>query len=145
MSAEAPQAQPEGAPVEYEKELARLRANLNKVPRPPYEERLRKLGGGPYIIAPDSAEPIPTSIWARIDLDDLDAAVDRMNAQLERELTPVQLASAGPGGPSVDFLPKESRDLLRDIGGDEALKTLAELEVGDNDRDTHEPVMPTDA
>ncbi len=115
----------------HQQEIARLQSRLYDVPRPPHEERLRRRGGGPYLIAPDSAEPIPSSIWARIDLDDLDAAVDRANEQLRSELTEDELANPNPPLPIGNYLPKESRDLLRNIGGDLANKILGELEVGD--------------
>jgi hypothetical protein len=50
---------------------------------PPALERIKHRRDGPYYIAPDSAEPLPNSIWQRIDLSVLEASVARGNAKLD--------------------------------------------------------------
>lgn len=58
----------------------------------PLEERIRHRRDGPYYIAPDSAEPLPDSIWQRIDLDVLSAAIDRANAREHAEQSKADVA-----------------------------------------------------
>ena len=73
--------------------------------RSPLEERIRHRKDGPYYIAPDSAEPLPHSIWQRIDLDVLRDAVDRSNenehdrdshAEVESQCVVGDVAAATP-------------------------------------------------
>lgn len=66
--------------------------------RSPLEERIRHRRDGPYYIAPDSAEPLPESIWQRIDLTVLHEAVVRSNEQ-ETGDNPRVAADLCPVGP----------------------------------------------
>jgi hypothetical protein len=90
----------------------------------PYEQRVRKQERGLYFIAPDSAEPIPQSIWQRIDLRDLLRATKRANEQLRTELTLEERERPNQPLPLNGYMPKDAREFLAELGTDSALEIL---------------------
>jgi hypothetical protein len=95
-----------------------------EVPPDPREAHLRKLGRGPYYIAPDSAEAIPDAIWRRLDPDDVMAAAQRSNETLNAELGGGEQRTANGPSPHANFLPAASQALLRSLGGPVAARVL---------------------
>jgi hypothetical protein len=80
---------------------------------------------GPYIIAPDSAEPWPDEIWQRIDLEELNESMTQIDS-LRAEATADELQDFT--SPRGFFIPERDRDLLRRIGGTAATDALHRLE-----------------
>jgi hypothetical protein len=94
------------------------------VPPDPREAHLRRLGRGPYYIAPDSAEAIPDTIWRRLDPDDVMAAARRSNETLNEELNRGEQRTTSGPSPRANFLPAASQALLRSLGGPVAARVL---------------------
>lgn len=69
-------------------------AALSSAERSPLGDRIRHRRDGPYYIAPDSAEPLPDSIWQRIDLEVLHDAVERSNQRARAQHLKVDLEPA---------------------------------------------------
>jgi hypothetical protein len=45
------------------------------LPESPHIVRLEQSRGGPYYVAPDSAEPLPSGMWSELDPDEVEGAV----------------------------------------------------------------------
>lgn len=74
------------------------------IPESPHVAQLRSSKGGPYYLAPDSAEPLPEGMWADLDPKTAEAELQRINERYkDRRLTTrlpqdmrVHLEQAGP-------------------------------------------------
>jgi hypothetical protein len=119
----------------------KTRADLSNVPstetgadverNAPIEDKLRELAHGPYYVAPDSADPLPSTIWTRADPDDLTAEFEQLN-----ELAVDGLTEAEKDAPDVMthgffYLKPAQREYLESVGGTavrELLATFQELD-----------------
>lgn len=85
--------------------------------RSPHADRLRKRKDGPYYIAPDSVEPLPSGMWANLN-------VEKVNT------TAATFPSTGDGnGEKRGTLPAAQREFL-EAGGVAAKRLLRELDRG---------------
>jgi len=88
-------------------------------------QRLKALQDGPYYIAPDSAEPLPDGIWARVDLEAIAETTERINeilVSMPKVRGHESLAS------SVYFIPDDRRAYLERIGGEVTLESIKKLD-----------------
>lgn len=79
------------------------------IPDSPHVARLLNSQGGPYYLAPDSAEPLPEGMWADLDPDAVEAEAKRINDRPERERTTTRLPEdlrqrLAAGGPAAQML-----------------------------------------
>ncbi len=81
----------------------------------PHEAMLHNSRGGPYYLAPDSADPPPSGMWAMLDTTAVEAEVARVNADLDA------------GMYSMNKPPSALRKRL-ESGGPAARNLLASLE-----------------
>jgi hypothetical protein len=80
-----------------------------KIPESPHVVSLRNSKGGPYYLAPDSAEPLPSGMWSELDPEKVIAEAKRMNTELTQveHATPVPAAlrqHLEHGGPAAQKL-----------------------------------------
>ncbi|HET9162790.1 MAG TPA: hypothetical protein VFN89_05000 [Solirubrobacterales bacterium] len=87
------------------------------IPDSPHVAHLRNSKGGPYYLAPDSAEPLPSGMWAELDPKAVEEEAERLNAEFEREHH------------SIAELPSEFRERLK-AGGPAARSFLGALDPG---------------
>jgi hypothetical protein len=52
---------------------------------PPFVVLLERSKGGPYYLVPDSAEPLPSGMWSRLDPEEVEAEAERMGRLLGDE------------------------------------------------------------
>jgi hypothetical protein len=88
------------------------------IPRSPHLERLKSSKGGPYYLAPDSAEPLPPGMWSGLD-----------PAAVENEMRALNERGSQGDAEALSGLPSEQRDFL-EAGGPAALKLLETLSRG---------------
>lgn len=79
------------------------------IPDSPHVARLLSSQGGPYYLAPDSAEPLPEGMWADLDPDAVEAEAQRINGRPELERTTTRLPEdlrqrLATGGPAALML-----------------------------------------
>lgn len=91
----------------------------------PDAERLSHRRDGRYLIAPDSAEPLPSTIWTRGDIATVTAAAERANERVIAAST--ESRSVGAPG-SIFHVTAASRAYLERIGGEPARQLLDGLE-----------------
>jgi hypothetical protein len=82
-------------------------------------------GHGVYYIAPDSAKPLPETMWNRIDYLALDASVARLNAEVEATRAVTALSGRAP---TIFRVPDDRRLYLTGVGGDAVEAMLSELD-----------------
>jgi hypothetical protein len=87
------------------------------IPDAPHLVTLKSSRGGPYYLAPDSAEPLPTGMWAELDPEAVMEEADRINKRFDSE-------DALP----LD-VPSNVRKWLED-GGPASMKLLETLDRG---------------
>jgi hypothetical protein len=95
---------------------------------------------GPYYVAPDSAEPLPERIWARIPVSVLEEAIEASN---ESRLATLPIAERGAPDatpPSIFRVTKLERELLVEIGGNDGLELLKRFD--ELDQASGLPVTP---
>jgi hypothetical protein len=114
--------------AESDGDSAEFEAQSASVPLPPHVSRLKAQGRGPYYVAPDSAEALPESIWQRIDAGDLAEAASRANLQLTEDLSADDMKRPNPPIPMGNYMSREARQLLNEIGGPTAAKVLNGLD-----------------
>jgi len=108
------------SPSAIEKEIAE---NLEWDPR--------DLGDGQYYVAPDSAGPIPASMWDRIDPEapdadaKMDEAVDGINSRVERAFKEGGVTDLRQ---ALYWVSPEERQLLEKIGGPAARDLLDDFD-----------------
>jgi hypothetical protein len=97
---------------------------------PPTDPVDVSLHRGPYLLAPDSADPLPDALWERVDLDNLQssaaalgAAVDEA-ARAEREGAAKAVTLAASGGVPI---PEATVKFLQQVGGDAIVEALSQL------------------
>lgn len=79
------------------------------IPDSPHVARLLSSHGGPYYLAPDSAEPLPEGMWADLDPKAVQAEAERINGLPELERTTSKLPEdlrqrLAAGGPAARML-----------------------------------------
>lgn len=82
------------------------------IPDSPHVLRLQNSRGGPYYLAPDSAEPLPEGMWAELDPDAVTTEANRINKRPQRErittaLPPEVRGRLSSGGPAAQRLLKQ--------------------------------------
>lgn len=93
------------------------------VPRSPHIDRLRGRKDGPYYVAPDSVEPLPSGMWADLNI----KAVEAEAAHFPSPKLPSDVETTGSS--TRNTIPERQRELLQ-AGGVAAKRLLAELERG---------------
>ena len=100
----------------------------------PAAERLSHRRDGRYLIAPDSADPLPSAIWTRGDLETLASETDRADNNLARGLSEAERRRPDPALFGIFHVALNDRRYLEQIGGDAArrlIQGLNRVERGD--------------
>lgn len=92
-------------------------------PRSPHIDRLRGRKDGPYYVAPDSVEPLPSGMWADLNIE----AVKAEAAHFPSPELPSEVETTESSRRST--IPERHRELLQ-AGGVAAKRLLAQLERG---------------
>jgi hypothetical protein len=83
------------------------------------------LGRGQYYVAPDSAEPLPDTLWEGLDLGDLESVVQEFNERLRSNLEVREGGTLTTTAEATFYVSDEERQTLSDVGGP-ALEALLE-------------------
>jgi hypothetical protein len=86
---------------------------------------------GQYYLAPDSAEPIPDSLWQRLDLKILDQAIKATNERQLAYLSEEERSKPNLMTPSMFFVSPEEAETLLKLGGSEVQDLLDDFSAED--------------
>jgi len=93
-------------------------------PLSPHIKRLKQRKDGPYFVAPDSVEPLPSDMWS-----DLNPQTVEKEAAMFPELVEVSPSTDRDNPRPRHAVPQPQRKFLQGIG-DAGIKLLTELERG---------------
>jgi hypothetical protein len=92
-------------------------------PRSPHIDRLRGRKDGPYYVAPDSVEPLPSGMWSHLDIRTVEAEAAHFPSP------DLSIDVGTTDSPTRNAVPERHREFLQ-AGGVAANRLLTELERG---------------
>jgi hypothetical protein len=104
--------------------VKRAKGHPDMTPHETQAEVVARTEKGPYIVAPDSADPWPDAMWNRLDLEALDAEITRLQEHQGARSAADRHVHTEPSGV---YFSVTDRELLLEIGGHALASSLTFL------------------